>query len=154
MDANYRLVAPPPTRGTAIGGCPRNASYDMLGEQLNYFILVKHGYATNNLAYCTNQQPPQRNDEVPGPVWVGSKWLLAFPRVPVTPGTPLIQTIFWLCCSLNHRKRARCRFLKSIALFLSSYLFLVCLLILLLLMSDNVILTLDPSFPVQRALEM
>ena len=23
------------------------------------------------------------------PVWVGSKWLLAFPRVPVTPGTPL-----------------------------------------------------------------
>ena len=38
--------------------------------------------------YCTNQQPPQRGGAVPGPVWVGSKWLLAFPRVPVTPGTP------------------------------------------------------------------
>ena len=37
---------------------------------------------------CTNQQPPQRGGAVPGPVWVGSKWLLAFPRVPVTPGTP------------------------------------------------------------------
>ena len=38
---------------------------------------------------CTNQQPPQRGGAVPDPVWVGSKWLLAFPRVPVTPGTPL-----------------------------------------------------------------
>ena len=38
---------------------------------------------------CTNQQPPQRGGAVPNPVWVGSKWLLAFPRVPVTPGTPL-----------------------------------------------------------------
>ena len=37
---------------------------------------------------CTNQQPPQRGGAVPGLVWVGSKWLLAFPRVPVTPGTP------------------------------------------------------------------
>ena len=38
---------------------------------------------------CTNQQPLQRGGAVPDPVWVGSKWLLAFPRVPVTPGTPL-----------------------------------------------------------------
>ena len=38
---------------------------------------------------CTNQQPPQRGGAVSDPVWVGSKWLLAFPRVPVTPGTPL-----------------------------------------------------------------
>ena len=38
---------------------------------------------------CTNQQPPQRGGAVPDPVWVGSKWLLDFPRVPVTPGTPL-----------------------------------------------------------------
>ena len=38
---------------------------------------------------CTNQQPPQCGGAVPGPVWVGSKWLLAFPRVPVTSGTPL-----------------------------------------------------------------
>ena len=37
---------------------------------------------------CINQQPPQRGGAVPGPVWVGSKWLLTFPRVPVTPGTP------------------------------------------------------------------
>ena len=38
---------------------------------------------------CTNQQPPQRGGAVPDPVWVGSKWLLALPRVPVTPGTHL-----------------------------------------------------------------
>ena len=31
-----------------------------------------------------NQQPPQRGGAVPGPVWVGSKWLLAFPRVTAT----------------------------------------------------------------------
>ena len=39
--------------------------------------------------FCTNQQPPQRGGTVPDPVWVGSKWLLDFPRIPVTPGTPL-----------------------------------------------------------------
>ena len=38
---------------------------------------------------CTNQQPPQHGGAIPDPVLVGSKWLLAFPRVPVTPGTPL-----------------------------------------------------------------
>ena len=38
---------------------------------------------------CTNQQPPQPGGAVPDPVWVGSKWLLDFPRVSVTPGTPL-----------------------------------------------------------------
>ena len=27
---------------------------------------------------CTNQQPPQRDGSIPDPVWVGSKWLLAF----------------------------------------------------------------------------
>ena len=40
-------------------------------------------------AFCTNQEPAQRGGAVPDPVWVGSKWLLAFPRVPVTPGTSL-----------------------------------------------------------------
>ena len=40
-------------------------------------------------AICTNQQLPQRGGAVPDPVWVGSKWLLAFPRIPVTPGTLL-----------------------------------------------------------------
>ena len=38
---------------------------------------------------CTNQQPSQRGGAIPDTVWVGSKWLLDFPRVPVTPGTPL-----------------------------------------------------------------
>ena len=38
---------------------------------------------------CTNQQPPQRGGAVPDPFWVGSKWLLAFPRVPATPDTLL-----------------------------------------------------------------
>ena len=38
---------------------------------------------------CTNQQPPQRCGAVSDPVWVGSKWMLAFPRVPVTPDTTL-----------------------------------------------------------------
>ena len=41
----------------------------------------------------------------PRPVWVGSKWLLAFPSVPVTPGTPLTQTIFLPCSPLNVRRR-------------------------------------------------
>ena len=38
---------------------------------------------------CTNQQPLQRGGAVPNSVWVGSKWLLTFPRVPVTLGTLL-----------------------------------------------------------------
>ena len=45
INANYRLVAPPPTRLTAIGGYPKVASYDMLGEQLHYSNPVKYGYA-------------------------------------------------------------------------------------------------------------
>ena len=43
VDANCRLVAPPPTRRTAIGGYPKVASYDMLCEQLHYSNPVKHG---------------------------------------------------------------------------------------------------------------
>ena len=42
VDANCRLVAPPPTRRAAIGGYPKVASYDMLGEQLHYSNPVKH----------------------------------------------------------------------------------------------------------------
>ena len=49
---------------------------------------------------------------IPNPVWVGSKWLLAFPRVPVTPGTLLAQTIFLPCCPLNDRRRAARSFFK------------------------------------------
>ena len=90
---------------------------------------------------CTNQQPPQHGGAVPGPVWIGLKWLLAFPRVPVTPGTPFI---FSLCCPLNDRRRAAHSFFKigclfSLFLFSCPSLALLCLLILLLLlMSGNV----------------
>ena len=43
LNENCRLVAPPPTRRTAVGGYPKVASYDMLGEQLHYSNPVKHG---------------------------------------------------------------------------------------------------------------
>ena len=90
---------------------------------------------------CTNQQLHQRGGAVPGPVWVGSKWLLAFLRVPVTLGTPFI---FLLCCPLNDRRRAAHSFFKIgrlFSLFLCSCpsLALLCFFILLLLvMSGNV----------------
>ena len=45
--------------------------------------------ANGRFEHTTNQQPPQHGGAVPEPVWFGSKWLLAFPRVPVTPRTPL-----------------------------------------------------------------
>ena len=66
------------------------------------YIFLKQ---TNSI--CTNQQPPQRSSAVPDTVWLMSKWLLAFPRVPVTPGTALAQTIFSPCCPLNDRSAAR-----------------------------------------------
>ena len=74
----------------------------------------------------------------PRPVWVGSKWLLAFPRVPVTPGTPLTQIIFSPCSPLNDRRRIACSLFKIGLSSLYSCLSLACLLILLLLMSGNV----------------
>ena len=43
--------------------------------------------------------------------WLGSKWLLAFPRVPVTQGTPL-ESFFLPCCPLNDRRRAAHSFCK------------------------------------------
>ena len=97
-----------------------------------------------------NQQPPQRGGAVPGPVWVGSKWLLDFPRVPVIPGTPLY---FLLCCPLNDRRRAAHSFFKigclfSLFLFFCPSLALLRLLILLLLlMSSNVHPNPGPIFP-------
>ena len=36
-----------------------------------------------------NKIKQKRGGAVPDPVWVGSKRLLAFPRISVTPGTPL-----------------------------------------------------------------
>ena len=73
------------------------------------------------------------------PVWVGSKWLLAFPRVPVTLSTPLTQTIFSPCSPLNDRKRVARSLFKIGLTSLYSCLSLARLLILLLLlMSGNV----------------
>ena len=37
------LIAPPPTKRTAIGGYPKVAFYDMLGEQLHNCNPVKYG---------------------------------------------------------------------------------------------------------------
>ena len=49
-----------------------------------------HQHSFNNLHnVCTNQQPPHCGGAIPDSIWIGSKWLLAFPRVPVTPGTPV-----------------------------------------------------------------
>ena len=99
---------------------------------------------------CSNQQPPQRGGAVPDPVWVGSKWLLAFPRVPITLGTPLH---FFLCCPLNDRRRAAHSFFKIrrlFSLFLFSCFSFACLrflVLLLLLMSGNVHPNPGPIFP-------
>ena len=40
------MVAPLPTRGTAICGYPRGASYGTVSEQLHNSYPVKYGYAT------------------------------------------------------------------------------------------------------------
>ena len=99
---------------------------------------------------CTKQQPPQRGGVVPNLVWVGSKWLLAFPRVPVTPDTPLQ---FLLCCPLNKHRRAAHSIYKighlfSLFLFSCPTLALLHLLILLLLlMSGNIHPNPGPIFP-------
>ena len=45
VNANCRLVAPSSARRTAIGGYPKVASYNMLGEQLHYSSLVKEQIA-------------------------------------------------------------------------------------------------------------
>ena len=86
--------------------------------------------------------------------WV--EMAVGFPKVPVTPGTPLAQTIFLSCCPLNDRRRVAHRFFKIGRL---SCLFCLSLtrprfLILLLLIAATFILTLIPSLPVQCALEM
>ena len=50
-----------------------------------------------------------------------TKRLLAFPRVPDTPCTPLTQIIFLPCCPFNGRRRQHAASLKSIDCLLSSY---------------------------------
>ena len=94
---------------------------------------------------CTNQQPPQLGVAVPNLVWVGLKWLLAFPRVPVITGTPLTQTIFLPCSPLNDR-RSVARILIKIGLF-SLFSCLSLARLLLLLMSDNIHPNPCPVFP-------
>ena len=44
MNANYRLVAPPPRRHIAIGGYSKVASDDVHGEQFHNSNPVKHGH--------------------------------------------------------------------------------------------------------------
>ena len=52
-------------------------------------------------------------------VLVGSKWLLAFPRVPIIPDVPLTQTIFLPAAPCTTADREHTASLKSVALFLS-----------------------------------
>ena len=88
--------------------CLYRRSEWVTNSRLCYFVCVSciirlSIFCADRSVTCTNQQPPQRGGAVPDPVWAGSKWLLAFLRVPVTPGTPLH---FSLCCPLNDRWRA------------------------------------------------
>ena len=111
-------------------------------------ITLRNAPATK--PYSADQQPPQHGGAVPDPVWAGSKWLLDFPRVPVSPGTPFI---FLLCCSLNDCRSAAHSFLKINHLFsLSLYscpslAHLRLLILFLLLMSGNVHPNPGPIFP-------
>ena len=77
----------------------------------------------------------------PTPFVLWSKWLLAFPRVPVTPGTPLTQTR----STLNDRRKVAHSLFKIDLFSLFSCLFLACLL--LLLMSGNIHPNPCPVFP-------
>ena len=92
---------------------------------------------------CTNQQPPQRGGADPDPFWVGLKWLLAFPRAPVTPGTPLH---FFAMLPLNDCSRAAHSFFKIGRLFFLFFFFFSSL-ALLLSMSGNIYPNLGPIFP-------
>ena len=95
-------------------------------------------YHCENWLHCTNQQPTQRGSAVPDPVWVGSKWLVAFPRV-CCPGHSPHTNHFLPRCPVNDRKRAAHSLLEIGRLFsLFSCLSLARLLILLLLIGGNV----------------
>ena len=99
---------------------------------------------------CTNHQPPQCGGAVPNPIWVGSKWLLAFLGSQLPWALPFI---FSLCRPLNNRSRAphsffKIGFLFSLFFFSHPSLALLHLLIFLfLLMSGNVHPNPDPIFP-------
>ena len=84
----------------------------------------------------------------PRPVWVGSKWLLAFPRAQLPREFPSHKPFFSPCSPLNDRRRVA-RSLFEIGLSsLYSFLSLARLLILfLVLMSGNVHPNACPVFP-------
>ena len=121
------------------------ASFSLKQESL---FCNTYGFKLRYIEHCTNQQPPQRGGAVPGPIWVGSKWLLAFPRIPVLHHSTAASTwwcgprprlgwvemavglpegpsypghspfIFSLCCPLNDRRRAAHSIFKIGRLFL------------------------------------
>ena len=98
----------------------------------------------------TNQQPPQRGDAVPGPIWVGRNgcWPSRGSQLPRA-----LSFIFLLCCSMNDCRRAAHSFFKigclfSLFLFSHPSLALLRLLILLpLLMSGSAHPNPGPIFP-------
>ena len=47
MNTNFRLIAPPPIMRTAIAECSKDASHNMLGEQLHYSSPTKHGLTSS-----------------------------------------------------------------------------------------------------------
>ena len=93
--------------------------------------------------------PPQQGDEVPNHVWIESKRLLVFPRVPVTPSTSLKATMSSPYCPLNDRRRTPLSLSKICRLFLLlfSCLSLACILILFALMTCNAHSNPGPAFP-------
>ena len=102
---------------------------------------------------CTNQQPPQRGGAVPDPVWVESKWLFDFPRVPVTSSTPLH---FFAMLHPERPQKSSTQHLQNRSPVFSFFSpALLCLFLLLfLLMSGNVHPNPAPSFLALCALKM
>ena len=88
---------------------------------------------------CTNQQLPQQGGAVPIPIWVGSKWLLAFSRIPFTRALSSHKPFFLPCSHLNyHRRAARSFFAIGQLFFFSCFSLSHLLIFFLLLMSGNV----------------
>ena len=127
---------------------PLKLSYHSTTEARNPYILLILIHE-QTFFFCSNQQLPQRGGAVPDPVWVGSKWLLAFPRVPVTPGFPLH---FFAILPPERPQKGSTQHLQNRSSvftfsFLLPYSYLLRLLILLLLMSGNVHPDPGPIFP-------
>ena len=128
----------------AIGYLQKDTLKSLLSLVPNSSFVV-FGVLPQAILDWTNQQPPQLGGAVSDPVWVGSKWLLAFPRVPVIPGTRFAQIIFSPC-----RGAARSFFEIGRLSSLFSYLSLSrlrLLILLLILMSGNIPANPGPVFP-------